>query len=60
MLSCTSGFLPTGIANIVQTSERISSLFEYFTANATYFLISKYNAYFTANAQRVYISSFIM
>ena len=52
MLYITCGFLPTSIANIVQTSERIPSLLEYFTASAAYFRVSKSNQFFTTNAQR--------
>ena len=50
LLSLTCGFLPTNTANIVQTSERLSSLLEYFTASAAYFRASKYT-FFTINAQ---------
>ena len=51
MLYCAGGFLPTGTAKIVQTSERISSLLEYFTANAAYFRVANI-VFFTTNAQR--------
>ena len=46
MLYCAGGFLPTDTAKIVQTSERISSLLEYFTASAAYFRVNKYNVFY--------------
>ena len=51
MLYCAGGFLPTGTAKIVQTSERISSLLEYFTASAAYFALANI-MFFTTNAQK--------
>ena len=51
MLSYTDEFLPTGTAKIVQTSEIISSLLEYFTASAAYFALANI-MFFTTNAQK--------
>lgn len=60
MLYCAGGFLPTDTAKIVQTSERISSLLEYFTASAAYFRVNKYNVFLQPMLKGEYISSFIM